>query len=75
LNIIEKWHDIIKPTSRQTLLGLKQRKKNLILILSNTLTAKVAIRWIISTVNFGSIGSIEIGITRSHKNSEKLEPT
>jgi len=73
-NIIEIWYGIIKQISRQTLLSLKQRKKNFILTSSSVLTTKVITKQIILTVPSGNIGLIRISIVKSCRSSKKSEP-
>jgi len=68
-NITEIWHDIAKPISRQILQGLKQRKRNSVLIISNVLTA----RTIITTVYFRNADLTGTGTTRNYKSSKKSE--
>jgi len=74
LNIIEIYHGTAKPISRQILLCLKQRKENLISSHSIVLTAKMIIKWIVSTVHSENTDLIVIGTTscRSFKKSKLI---
>jgi len=71
LNITEIQHSIAKPISRQVFQGLKQRKENTILIISNMLTARA----IITAVFFGNADLIGTSTTRNYKSSKKSKQT
>ena len=73
-NITEKWHSITKPTSRQILQDLKQKKRNSVLTCLNILTARTNIKQTITTVHSGNTDLTEINIARSCKSSKKLKP-
>jgi len=70
-----KWHGIVRPISKLTLLGSKPRKENYTLIYSSVLTIKTNTKQIATTVLSGNTDSTESSIQRNLKSSEKSKLT
>ena len=74
-NIIGIWYSVIRPTSKQTFLDLKLRKKNLIFIYSSILTTKMNIKQTAIVIYSRNINLTKNNILRSLKSSKKLKQT
>ena len=67
------FHDVIKPTRRLILLGLKPRKANSTPIHSNVQTVRANIKLIPLTVHSRNIGSTRNGIPKNMPKFKKIE--